>query len=41
MIEIADLVVAYVDHEWGGAYKTLSYAKKKCKRIINLAAQNE
>ncbi len=36
MIDKADLVIAYINHEWGGAYKTYSYAKRKGKRIINL-----
>ena len=35
----ADVVVAYVDHGWGGAAKTLEYAKRKKKRIINIAEQ--
>ena len=39
MINQADLVIAYVDHTFGGAYKTLQYAKRKKKRIINLAEQ--
>ena len=37
MINQADLIIAYVDHTFGGAYKTLEYAKRKKKRIINLA----
>lgn len=36
MIDSADIVIAYIDHAWGGAYKTYSYAKRKKKRIINL-----
>ena len=39
MINQADLVIAYVDHTFGGAYKTLQYAKRKKKQIINLAEQ--
>ena len=34
MIEAADRVVAYVIHEFGGAYTSLRYAQRKCKRII-------
>ena len=34
MIEAADCVVAYVIHEFGGAYSTLRYAQRKHKRII-------
>ena len=39
MVDQADLIIAYVDHPYGGAYKTLEYAKKKQKNIINLAEQ--
>ena len=34
MVEQADVVVAYVLHEWGGAAKTLQYAKRKKKQIL-------
>lgn len=37
MVEEADLVIAYVMYSWGGAAKTLEYAKRKKKTIINLA----
>ena len=37
MVEEADLVIAYVIYSWGGAAKTLEYAKRKKKTIINLA----
>ena len=36
MVDKADLVIAYVDFKQGGAYKTLTYAKRKGKQIINL-----
>ena len=36
----ADLVIAYVTYSWGGAAKTLEYAKRKKKTIINLAEKN-
>jgi len=36
MVEMADMVIACVDHDWGGAAKTLEYAVKKGLRIINL-----
>lgn len=39
MIEKADLIIAYVDREYGGAYKALGYAKRNGKRIINLAVE--
>ena len=35
MVNESEIVVAYVTHEWGGAATTLSYAKRKKKRIIN------
>lgn len=34
MVEAADVVVAYVLHDWGGAATTLRYAKQKDRRII-------
>ena len=37
MVEQADAVIAFVSHEWGGAYKMLFYAKRKGRRILNLA----
>lgn len=37
MVEQADLVIAYVKYSLGGAAKALEYAKRKKKRIINLA----
>jgi uncharacterized phage-like protein YoqJ len=37
MVEQADVVIAYVTHGWGGAAKTLEYAKRKKKTIINYA----
>ena len=40
MVEEADLVIAYVMYSWGGAAKTLEYANRKKKQIINLAIKN-
>ena len=40
MVDEADLVIAYVMYSWGGAAKTLEYAKRKKKTIINLAEKN-
>lgn len=37
MVSAAELIIAYVAHTHGGAYKTLQYARKKKKTIINLA----
>ena len=37
MIDRADLIVVYVNHSSGGAYQAMRYAKRKGKRILNLA----
>lgn len=37
MVDQADCVIAYVEHDWGGAYQTYQYAKRKNKPIFNLA----
>ena len=34
MVQKADIVVAYVYHNWGGAATMLEYARRKKKRII-------
>ena len=39
MVERADYVIAYVSHEWGGAFAMYRYAKNKGKRIWNLAEE--
>ncbi len=36
MVDRADVVVAYVDHDWGGAAKTLKYALKRKKHVVNI-----
>ena len=40
MVDSADLVISYVKYSWGGAAKTLRYAKRKKKQLINLAIEN-
>ena len=40
MVDKADVIIAYVDHDWGGAAATLRYAERKKKRIINVAQNN-
>lgn len=35
LVENSDIVVAYVQHSWGGAATTLSYAKRKGKVVIS------
>ena len=37
MVDSAELVIAYVKYSWGGAAKTLEYAKRKKVPIINIA----
>lgn len=34
MVDSADVVVAYVTHDWGGAAKTLEYARRCGKRVV-------
>ena len=41
MVDQSDLIIAYVEHTFGGAYKSLCYAQRKKKRIINLAECNK
>ena len=36
MISNADLIIAYVNHSYGGAYKSLQTAKRRKKKIINI-----
>lgn len=40
MVEMADVVVAYVTHDWGGAAKTLACAKRKGKTILCFSREN-
>lgn len=37
MVELSDLIVCYIKNNRGGAYKTMDYATKHEKDIINLA----
>ena len=37
MVNEADLIISFVTHTFGGAYKTLEYARRRKKKIINLA----
>lgn len=36
MIDNSDLLIAYVKYSWGGAAKTLEYAKRKSIKILNI-----
>jgi len=40
MVRRADLVIAYIEREYGGAYQAVKYAQKLGKKIINVADQN-
>lgn len=37
MIDRSDLIVCCIEHDSGGAYQTVQYARKQQKRIVNLA----
>ena len=39
MMTNADFVIAYVERDFGGAYKSLKVAKRKNKKIINICDQ--
>ena len=41
MVDVSDVVVGYVTHSWGGASKTLEYARRKKKKIISYAEDQE
>ena len=36
MMANADMIIAYVNHDYGGAYQSLKVAKRKKKNIINI-----
>ena len=38
MVDEDDLVIAFVTYSWGGAARTLEYAMRKNKTIINIAS---
>ena len=40
MIDSSSFLVSFVEHSWGGAYRTLQYAKGKDIKIINLSKSN-
>lgn len=37
IVDRSDLIICCIQHKSGGAYKTIQYAEKQGKRIINLA----
>ena len=38
MVDVSDVIIAAVDHGWGGAAQTLQYAVSKKKNVINFFA---
>lgn len=41
MVDHSDIVIACVNHDWGGAASMLSYAGRRKKEIINYFGQRE
>lgn len=39
MFDRSDLIVCCIEHNSGGAFQTVEYAKKKNKEIVNLSDQ--
>ena len=37
MADTADLIIVYIDHEEGGAYEAVKYAKKNNRSVINIS----
>ena len=37
MVDRSELVICYVENKQGGAYTTMQYALKQCKKVINVA----
>ena len=40
IVDCSNLVVCYIQYKNGGAYKTIQYARKQGKKIVNLADKN-
>ena len=40
IVDRSDLVICCIHHKSGGAYKTIQYAEKQGKKIVNLADEN-
>lgn len=36
MIDASDYCICYIDHTWGGAYKSVKLAQRRGKTVINL-----
>ena len=40
MVEQADYVIAYITHDWGGAYQTYRHAQRKKKPLFNISGRD-
>ena len=41
MITQADIIIAYINHDYGGEYKSIKIAKRQNKKIINICDLNK
>ena len=41
MVDKADLVIAYIEREEGGAYSAVKYAKKLNKKVVNIGSAED
>ena len=41
MVDRADLVICYIEHNVGGAWQTIQYAIRQGKTVINLAEKTD
>ena len=41
MVDRADLIICYIEHEKGGAWQTVDYAIKQGKAVINFADETD
>ena len=41
MVDRADMIVCYIEHEKGGSWQTVQYAMEQGKTVINLANDDE
>ena len=39
MVEKSDFIVCFISHDWGGAYQSYKYARRKKKQIFNLTGK--
>ena len=41
MVDIADLIIGYIEHKKGSAWQTIEYAKKQGKVVISVADEHK